>query len=127
MMRLLMGEEIDRITEGIIGAAFEVSRMLGHGFLEMVYRRALVHELNLRGLSVEEEKRFEVMYKEAKVGYYACDLLVNSSVILELKALEALTQSHVGQLLNYLKASGLKVGLLLNFGKPKLEYRRVLL
>jgi GxxExxY protein len=125
-MKLSMGEETDRITEGIIGAAFEVSRMLGHGFLEVVYRKALVHELNLRGLSVEEEKRFEVVYKEAKVGHYTCDLLVNSSVILELKAIEALTQSHVGQLLNYLRASGLRVGLLLNFGRPKLEYRRVL-
>jgi GxxExxY protein len=127
VMRLSMGEEIDRITEGIIGAAFEVSRMLGHGFLEVVYRKALVHELNLRGLTVEEERPFEVRYKDAKVGIYYCDLLVNSSIILELKAIEALTQSHVGQLLNYLKASGLRVGLLLNFGKPKLEYRRVLL
>ena len=126
-MKMVIGEEIEKITEGIIGAAFEVSRVLGHGFLEAVYRKALVHELNLRGLSVEEELPLEVRYKDALIGTYYCDILVNKIVIVELKAIDQLTPSHIGQVLNYLKASGLKVGLLLNFGKPKLAYRRVLL
>jgi GxxExxY protein len=126
-MKTFLGAEIEKITEGILGAAFEVSRVLGHGFLEVVYRKAVVHELDLRGFSVAEEQPFEVSYKGTKLGLYYCDLLVNQAVIVELKAIEQLTPSHVGQVLNYLRASGLKVGLLLNFGKPKLEYRRVLL
>lgn len=126
-MKFAMGEEIDKITAGIIGAAFEVSRELGHGFLEIVYRKALVHELSLRGFSVKEEQPFEIQYKGAKVGLYCCDLLVGYKVIVELKAIAQISSAHVGQLLNYLKASCLRVGLLLNFGKPKLEYRRVLL
>ncbi len=127
MGRMPMGVEIDRVTEGILGAAFEVSSSLGHGFLEVVYRKALVHELTLRAMLVEQERRFELTYKGAPIGHYVCDLLVDSLVIVELKAIDQLAQSHVGQLLNYLKASDLKVGLLLNFGRPKLEYRRVLL
>ena len=126
-MKLVMGEEIDRVTEGIIGAAFEVSRVLGHGFLEAVYRKALLHELNCRSLKVAEELPLAVRYKETEVGVYYCDLLVDGKVIVELKAVEQLTSSHVGQVLNYLRASNLRVGLLLNFGKPKLQYKRVLL
>lgn len=122
-----MGVQVDRVTEGILGAAFEVSSSLGHGFLEAVYRKALVHELTLRAMSVEQEKRFELTYKGTSIGHYVCDLLVASLVIVEIKAIDQLAQSHVGQLLNYLKAGDLKVGLLLNFGRPKLEYRRVLL
>jgi GxxExxY protein len=126
-MKLAVGEEIERITTGILGAAFEVSRVLGHGFLEVVYRKALVHELRLRDFFVEEELPFEVRFKDAKVGLYCCDILVEKKVIAELKAIDRLTSSHIGQLLNYLKASRLGVGLLLNFGRPRLEYRRVLL
>lgn len=126
MRRMSMGAEIDRVTEGILGAAFETSSTLGHGFLEAVYRKALVHELTLRGVSVEEEKRFDLTYKGAPIGHYVCDLLADGLVIVELKALDQLAQSHMAQLLNHLKASGLKVGLHLNFGRPKLEYRRVL-
>jgi len=126
-MRLTIGEEVDSITEGIIGAAMEVSRVLGHGFLETVYRKALVHELNVRGFLVEEERPFAVRYKNLQVGVYYCDILVNQKVVVELKAVDQLTSSHIGQVLNYLRASGLKVGLLFNFGRPKLQFRRVLL
>jgi GxxExxY protein len=126
-MKTFLGEEIEKITEGILGAAFEVSRVLGHGFLVVVHRKALVHELNLRGFSVGVEQPFEITYEGAKMGLYCCDLLVNQTVIEELKAIEQLTPSQVGQALNYLRASGLEVGVLLNFGKPRLEYRRVLL
>lgn len=124
---MTIGEEVDSITEGIIGAAMEVSRVLGHGFLETVYRKALVHELNVRGFLVEEERPFAVRYKNLQVGVYYCDILVNQKVVVELKAVDQLTSSHIGQVLNYLRASGLKVGLLFNFGRPKLQFRRVLL
>jgi len=124
---LVADTEVDELTGSIIGAAFEVSNTLGHGFLETVYRKALVHELTLRNLSVGEEVPFNIMYKDTGLGRYCCDLLVERKVVVELKAIDRLTSSNIGQLLNYLKASGLHVGLLLNFGKPRLEYKRVVL
>ena len=122
-----LGKEVENLTASIIGAAFEVANTLGHGFLEAIYRKALVHELTIRGLSVGEEVPFDVVYKEATLGRYYCDLIVEKAIIVELKAIDQLNSIHVGQLLNYLKAGGLHVGLLLNFGRPHLEYRRVLL
>ncbi len=124
--RIYLSEDVEYLTASIIGAAFEVSNTLGHGFLEGVYRKALIHELSIRGLSAGEEIPFEVTYKEIVLGRYFCDLLVESTIVVELKTVNQLSPSHVGQVLNYLKASHLKVGLLLNFGKPRLEYRRVL-
>ncbi len=126
-LRVSLVKEVEHLTSSIIGAAFEVSNVLGHGFLENIYRKALVHELSKNGLSVEEEVPFDVVYKDAKLGRYYCDLLVERTIIVELKAIDRLNPSHTGLLLNYLKAAGLKVGLLFNFGKPRLEYRRVLL
>jgi GxxExxY protein len=125
--KMFLGEEVENLTASIIGASFEVSNKLGHGFLEGVYRKALVHELSIRGLSVGEEVPFEIVYKEAKLGRYYCDLLVEKTIVVELKAIDRLNSTHVGQLLNYLKACGLRVGLLFNFGRPRLEYKRVLL
>jgi GxxExxY protein len=125
--RIYLGEDVEYLTASIIGATFEISNTLGHGFLEGVYRKALIHELSIRGLSTAEEIPFEVNYKEAVLGRYFCDLLVEGTVVVELKAVNQLNSSHVGQLLNYLKASGLRVGLLFNFGRPRLEYRRVLI
>lgn len=122
-----LGKEVENITASIIGAAFEVSNTLGHGFLEVIYRRALMHELSTRGLQVGEEVPFDVVYKEATMGRYYCDLIVEKAIIVELKAIDRLNSMHVGQLLNYLKAGGLHVGLLFNFGRPRLEYQRVLL
>lgn len=125
-MRINLPVELEQITERIIGAAFEVSRELGHGFLEAIYRKALRHEMTLVGLKVLEEVSYQVQYRGHPVGTYIADLLVEDRVIVELKAIEKLAQPHVGQVLNYLKASHLPVGLLLNFGAPRLEIRRVL-
>ncbi|OAN45660.1 GxxExxY protein [Paramagnetospirillum marisnigri] len=116
---------IEDATSRIIGAAIEVSNVLGSGFLEAVYRRALLKELHLRGLKAEEEVRFVIHYKGDEIGTYVADLVVEDTVIVELKAIESLDRSHTGQVLNYLRASGLLVGMLFNFGKPKLEMKRV--
>ncbi|WP_096703612.1 GxxExxY protein [Magnetospirillum sp. 15-1] len=125
-MRLRLSDELEAITERIIGAAFEVSRTLGHGFAESVYKNALRHELALAGLKAAEEVRFEIRYRDQAVGTYIADLIVADRVVVELKAVEKLAPPHVGQVLNYLKAGRLPVGLLLNFGTPRLEIRRVL-
>ncbi|MGC8493355.1 MAG: GxxExxY protein [Syntrophobacteraceae bacterium] len=125
--KVSFGEEEEYLTASIIGAGFEVANILGHGFLEAVYKRALVHELSIRGLSAEVEVDFDIKYKDVSLGRYYCDLLVERTIIVEVKAIERLNPSHIGQLLNYLKAAGLKIGLLMNFGRPRMEYRRVLL
>ncbi len=122
-----MDREMEGITGEIIGAAFEVSNVLGHGFLERIYRKAMAYELDLRALAVREEAPFDVIYKGKNVGKYYSDIVVENKVIVELKAIERLSSAHVGQVLNYLKSSGLRVALLFNFGKPKVEYRRILL
>ncbi|MFC7332428.1 GxxExxY protein [Rhodocista pekingensis] len=118
--------EIQETTGQILSAAFAVSSALGHGFLEGVYRKALLHELMLRGLRPREEVHFRVRYRDADCGSYIADLVVDGRVIVELKAVAALLPAHRAQLLNYLRASGLRAGLLLNFGTPKLTYARVL-
>lgn len=117
---------LEKLTERIIGAGFEVSSALGHGFLESVYKKAFVLELRRQGLAAAEEVAYKVHYLGEPVGTFLADLVVENRVIVELKAVEALAQAHKGQLLNYLRASGLSVGLLLNFGTPRLEVRRVL-
>jgi GxxExxY protein len=126
-MKVEVDPQLDALTQQIIGAAFEVAGALRHGFLESVYRKALIHELNLRGLHSDEEVPFGVHYKGRSVGTYQADLVVENSVIVELKALDGIAPPHVGQVINYLRASGLRVGLLLNFGTPKLQFRRILL
>jgi GxxExxY protein len=105
----------------------EVSNSLGAGFLEKVYRRALTEELRLRGVLVEEEVRYRVMYKERCVGEYVADLVVSAAVVVELKCSECIAGEHVAQAINYLKASGLGVGLILNFERSKLAWKRVVL
>ena len=115
------------LTGAILGAAFAVSTELGHGFLEAVYRRALVRELKSRNLLASEEVPFKVMYRDEVVGTYIADLVVQRQVIVEIKAVDTLTDAHKTQVVNYLRASGLRVGLLLNFGTAKLGYRRLLL
>ena len=126
-MKIELDPRLDDLTQRIIGAAFEVSSTLGHGFLESVYHKALHHELEERGLAVQAEIPLEVQYKGRPVGTYQADLLVENTVIVELKAIDAIAQPHIGQVLNYLRATGLRVGLLLNFGTPRLQFRRVLL
>ncbi|CAA7614729.1 conserved hypothetical protein [Magnetospirillum sp. LM-5] len=120
-------DERDPLTAAVLAAAFEVSNQLGHGFLEAVYQRALLRELALRDVAVEREVAFKIRYKDAEIGTYVADLVVDRRVIVELKAVEALSPSHMGQCLNYLRASGLRVGLVLNFGRPKLEFKRLAL
>jgi GxxExxY protein len=117
----------DEITSKIIGAIYEVHSILGPGFLEAVYQKALVKELQLRGLYLEEQKELHVIYKGADVGCYFPDILVENKVIIELKALDALKPVHQAQLINYLKATGIRVGLLVNFGSARAEFKRFVL
>ena len=111
----------------IMAAVFEVHSTLGFGFLEKVYERALLKELRLRGIPVEAQKEIKVFYKGDAVGTYFADLVVNGEILLELKAVESLNNIHKAQVLNYLKATGLKLGLLINFGKERVEYERLVL
>jgi GxxExxY protein len=114
----------DDVTYAIGGAVFEVNRVLGTGFLEKVYENALVLELKSRGLKVQAQVPFQVKYKGTLVGDFSVDLLVEDCVIVELKAVDRILPIHEAQLLNYLKASGLRVGLLVNFGRTKATIRR---
>ena len=110
------------LTEKIINAFYKVYNTLGYGFLEKVYENALYHELESNGLVVEKQKQIKVLYEGKKVGDYFADLVVNDLVIIELKAAESLCEEHEFQLINYLKATEIEVGLLLNFGKePELK------
>lgn len=113
------------ITEKIIGAAFEVHRELGYGFLERVYQRALQVELLRDGVSAEIEKRIQVKYNGVVVGEYDADLIVDGSIAVELKVTPQYDKRDEAQLLNELKATGIKVGLLINFGRAKVEYKRL--
>ncbi len=114
------------ITEKIIGASFEVHRELGYGFLERVYERALQVELVRGGAKAEIEKRVQVRYKGAVVGDYDSDLIVNEAVLVGLKVNPQYDRRDEAQLLNVLKATGIRVGLLLNFGRAKVEYKRLI-
>jgi GxxExxY protein len=113
------------LSYAIVGAAMEVHRVLGPGFLEAVYQTALAHELALRGIRFEQFKRLPVAYKDVLVGEYVADFVVEDAVILELKAVSALTPSHEAQAINYLAATGFRLAILLNFGAPSLKYQRL--
>jgi GxxExxY protein len=120
--------ERDPLTRRIIGAAFEVARTLGHGFLEKIYQNALVCELKMAGLIVDREVPFRITYKGNDVGAYLADIIVERSVVIELKAFDGqIIAAHIGQCLNYLRASGIHKGLVINFGRPRLEWKRVVL
>ncbi len=108
----------------IIGAAMEVHRVLGPGYLEAVYQAALAHELTLRQISFEQFKQLPVTYKGKPVGHYEADFVVEGKIILELKAISTLHPKHEAQALNYLAATGLKLAILLNFGADSLQYKR---
>ncbi len=115
---------IRKLHKAIIGAAFEVHGQLGYGFLERVYQRAMQVELVQRGISAEIEKRLTVRYKNVVVGDYDADLLVQDVVLVEIKVAPQYDKRDEAQLLNELKATDLKLGLLLNFGRSKVEFRR---
>jgi len=117
--------ELNRLTERILACAFRVSNTLGCGFLEKVYENALAIDLKKDGLKVEQQKQVEVCYANEVVGVYVADLLVEDAVLIELKAVRAFDDVHRAQCLNYLKASGLHVCLLMNFGTPRLDIQRI--
>ena len=111
----------------IISAAFEVHNTLGSGFLEAVYEKALLKELLLRGIRAEAQKAVKILYKGEDVGIYYPDILVEDRIILELKAVEQLGKLHEAQILNYLKGTGLKVGILINFSGERVQYKRMVI
>jgi GxxExxY protein len=113
------------LTEAVIGAAFTVSNSLGCGFLEKVYENALAIELRRRGYVVDQQAPMEVRYREEIVGIYSADLIVNGQVVVELKAVQALDNVHRAQCMNYLRASGIRTGLVINFGLPRVDVLRV--
>ena len=118
-------ERLDRLTERIIGGVHEVSNELGAGFLEKVYENALAVQLRFCGLAVEQQKRLEVRFRGALVGEFVTDLVVERDVLIEVKAVRAFDDVHVAQCLNYLKATGLPVCLLVNFGTARAVIKRV--
>lgn len=118
------GFETEGITREIIGAAFEVYNLLGYGFLERVYQKAMQVELQLRGLEADLEPQIKVSFKGVIVGDYAADLLVVRKVIVELKVDPTYNTAHEAQILNELKGGEVKIGLLVNFGRTKVEFKR---
>ncbi len=117
----------ETLTHEIIAAAFEVSNSLGCGFLEKVYENALVVELKRRNLSSAQQVPVRVLYQQETVGQYVADMVVENAVLVEVKATLENHSLFIAQTLNYLRATNLPVGLLVNFGRPKLEYRRLVL
>jgi GxxExxY protein len=110
----------------VLGAVFEVSNTLGSGFLETVYQRALLREFTLRGIRATSEASLVVTYKGQSVGEYFADILVEGELVIELKCVERLASEHTAQRLNYLRASGFGLCLLVNFQKPKVEWKRII-
>ena len=119
--------ELNDITYTINGAVFEVNRVLGPGFLEKVYENALLIELKERELEAQNKAPIKVSYKGNSVGEYFADILVEGKVIIEIKTVERLDRIHGAQLLNYLKATGIRIGLLVNFKHPKAEIKRMVM
>ncbi len=116
--------EHGKLTEQIIGCALQVYRVLGPGFLESVYQNALAHELRKAGLRVGCKQKLKVIYDQIVVGVFAPDMMVEDVVIIENKAVQALSSAHEVQLVNYLTATGIDIGLLLNFGGSRMEFKR---
>jgi len=116
----------EALTSKIINSAIEVHSTLGCGFYEKVYENALIIELLSKDLEIEQQKGVKVFYKGCEVGYYVADIVVENKVVIELKALKELDEIYSIQLLNYLKALNLRVGLLFNFGGSKLEIKRII-
>ena len=113
------------VTQQLIGAAFEVHNILGYGFLERVYQKALQVELQARGIKAELEPKIKVQFKGTIVGDYVADLLVEDKIIVELKADSEYQSLHEAQLLNELRGAGIKIGYLINFGRERVEYKRM--
>ena len=120
---LLLKDEVYRI----VGAAFSVLRELGHGLHEKPYENALVVEFGLLGVACEQQRRFPVIYKTVHVAEYVPDLIAFGSVIVDTKVIDSITEHERGQMINYLRVTGLKVGVILNFKRAKLEWERIVL
>lgn len=118
-------QRINSISEKVIGCAYRVSNGLGNGFLEKVYENALAHELQKAGLKTNQQYPLRVCYDGVIVGEYFADILVEDLIVLELKAVKTLEDIHLAQCINYLKATELPLCLLINFGKPKVEIKRI--
>ena len=121
--KLILGEEVRQI----VGCAFEVLNTLGHGLLEKPYENALCVEFKLRNIPFTQQPRFNVVYKGVKVGDYIPDLIAFENIIIDTKTIERISDIERGQVLNYLKITGRKVGLILNFKHPRLEWERLVL
>lgn len=120
-MRFLLKEE----THQIIGCAFQVLNEVGHGLYEKIYENALVVEFSLQSIPCDQQRRFDVLYKKHPVGFYVPDLIAFGQVVVDTKTIEKITDEERGKMLNYLKIAGLRVGLILNFKHPRLEFERV--
>ena len=117
---------VGTVTEEVIGAAYQVANVLGCGFLEKVYENALAIELRKRGREVLQQYAVEIRYDNEIVGIYQADMIVDGTVIVELKALPGIERIHRAQCLNYLRVTGIAVGLVINFGRPRIEVQRVI-
>jgi GxxExxY protein len=114
------------LSYAIVGAGMEVHTVLGSGFLENVYQIALAHEFTLRKIPFEAQKNLPVQYKDISIGDYVADFLVDEKIIVEIKAISNLNDSHEAQAHHYLAATGLRLAILMNFGSPSLQYKRIL-
>jgi len=119
-------EELNSIAEKVIGCAYAVSNALGCGFVEKVYENAMAHELHKAGMNVQQQHSIAVYYDGVAVGEFVADLLVEETVIVELKAVKEFDDIHMAQCMNYSKATGLPMCLLINFGKPRVEVKRII-
>ena len=115
------------LVYSIVGSAIEVLRGIGHGLHEKPYENALVVEFGIRNLGLEQQRSFEISYKGVRVGQFIPDLLVGNAVVVDAKVIERITNVERGQMLNYLRITGMKVGVILNFHKPRLEWERIIL
>ena len=120
-----MKDGYNNITEKIIHCIIQVHKTLGPGFMENIYNKALLIELKNNSLKTESEKDIKIFYNEIEIGSHRLDLLVDDSVIIELKTVEELSKAHYAQIKSYLHATGIKIGILVNFSKEKADYRRI--
>lgn len=121
---MLLDSRYNKITEKVIGAAMQVHRLMGNGFQEVIYQRALAFELEEQKVGFVREIEMPIFYKEKEIGSRRVDFLVKEMVLVELKALAEITPVHHAQIINYLNAYQLEIGLLINFGEPSLRFKR---
>lgn len=115
---------IDELIQSVIGACFEVSNELGAGFVESVYEKALLVALREKGFNADNQSKMQVVFRGVVVGNFCADIVVQNKLVIELKAVKMLLPEHIAQLLNYLRTSRKEAGLLVNFGRSRIEYRR---